>query len=177
MNLDAINLLVLDVDGVLTDGAIVMSESGSLIKAFDAQDGYALKLWQRAGHEVAIISGRETPVVAQRAAELGIKAVRQSCSDKLAVYERLLETLGSNDAAVCYVGDDLPDLPPMRRCAFPVAVANAVPGVKQVAQYVTRRCGGTGAVAETIERILRKQRRGDEVQGPTSKVQNRRSLS
>ena len=159
MDLDAVNLLVLDVDGVLTDGTIVMSESGALIKAFDVHDGYTLRLWRRAGHEVAIISGRDSTVVARRAAELGIETVRQGCGDKLATYENVLEALDSTDEAVCYMGDDAPDLLPMRRCAFPVAVANAVPSVKQVAQYVTRTPGGAGAVAETIEVILRKQRR------------------
>lgn len=159
VDFDALNLLILDVDGVLADGSIVLSESGSLTKAFGVHDGYAVKLWRRLGYEVAIISGRASPVVERRAAELGIEAVRQGCEDKLAAYDQLLETRGVADAAVCYVGDDMPDLPPMRRCAFPVAVANAVPCVKQVAQYVTRLPGGGGAVAETIELILRKQRR------------------
>ena len=159
MDFDAINLLVLDVDGVLTDGSIVMGESGPVTKVFGTHDGYALKLWGRVGHKIAIISGRTSPAVERRAAELGIEAVRQGCEDKLATYDRLLEAAGATDAAVCYVGDDVPDLPPMRRCAFPVAVANAVPAVKQTAQYVTRLPGGTGAVAEVIELILRKQRR------------------
>ena len=164
MDFDAINLLVLDVDGVLTDGSIVMSESSpardvAVTKVFQVQDGYAIKLWQRIGHRVAIISGRETPVVTRRAAELGIEAVQQGCEDKLAAYGRTLEISGIGDAGVCYVGDDVPDLQPMRRCAFPVAVANAIPCVKQLAQYVTRLPGGAGAVAEVIELILRKQRR------------------
>ena len=159
MDFDAIHLLILDVDGVLTDGSIVMGESGSVTKVFSVHDGYALKLWRRVGHEIAILSGRTSPAVERRAAELGIEAVRQGCEDKLAVYDRLLEAVRATDAAVCYVGDDAPDLPPMRRCTFPVAVANAVPVVKQTAQYVTRRPGGAGAVAEVIELILRKQRR------------------
>ncbi|MCK4659299.1 MAG: HAD hydrolase family protein [Phycisphaerae bacterium] len=166
MDWDAITLLVLDVDGVLTDGSIVLSESGSLIKAFHAHDGYAIKLWKRVGGEAAIISGRESAVVKRRAAELGIELLQQGCEDKLAAYEHLLGKLGANDAAVCCVGDDMPDLPPMRRCAFPVAVANAVPCVKQVAQYVTRLAGGAGAVAETIELILRKR---SKVQSPKSR--------
>lgn len=159
MEFDDINLLVLDVDGVLTNGLIVMSESGALVKSFHVHDGYAIRLWRRVGHEVAIITGRESTVVARRAAELGIEAVQQGCMDKLAAYEHLLEALGVTDASVCYIGDDAPDLPPMRRCVFPVAVANAVPSVKRIAQYVTRLPGGTGGVAETIELILRKQNR------------------
>ncbi|MFH0980248.1 MAG: HAD hydrolase family protein [Planctomycetota bacterium] len=159
MEFDALSLLVLDVDGVLTDGAVVMSDTGGLIKAFHVRDGYAVQLWQRVGHQAALLSGRESPAVERRAAELGIEVVHQGCRDKLAAYERLLAAVGRSDAAVCYVGDDVPDLPPMRRCAFPVAVANAAPCVKQVAQYVTRLPGGAGAVAEVIELVLRKQQR------------------
>ena len=159
MDFAALKLLVLDVDGVLTDGAIVMSESGTLTKAFAVQDGQALKTWRRAGHQIAIVSGRASPVVDRRAAEVGIEIVRQGCHEKVPAYAAVLESLHLTDAAVAYVGDDVPDVPPMRRCAFPVAVANAVPCVKQAAQYVTRRPGGSGAVAETIELILRKQQR------------------
>lgn len=164
MDLKAINLLILDVDGVLTDGSIVMSESSSsengiLTKVFQVQDGCAIKRWRRVGHQAALISGRRSPVVARRAGELGIEAVEQGCDDKAAAYGRMLKGMRATDAAVCYVGDDLPDLAPMRRCAFPVAAANAVPSVKRVAQYVTRLPGGAGAVAEVIELILRKQQR------------------
>jgi 3-deoxy-D-manno-octulosonate 8-phosphate phosphatase (KDO 8-P phosphatase) len=96
-------------------------------------------------------------VVKRRAAELGVEHVEQGCSDKDAGYIKLLDRLDASDDAVCYIGDDTPDLGPMRRCAFSAAPANAVPAVKRVAQYVTRRAGGAGAVAEVIELILRKQ--------------------
>jgi 3-deoxy-D-manno-octulosonate 8-phosphate phosphatase (KDO 8-P phosphatase) len=159
MDFEAIKVLVLDVDGVLTDGAIELPEEGPLTQRFSTQDGCALKLWQRAGHTVAIISGRRSGAVARRAAELGISEIRQGCGDKLAAYEALLRGSGATDGTVCYVGDDLPDLGPMRRCGLPVAVANAVSRVKQASGYVTCRPGGSGAVAEVIELILRKQRR------------------
>lgn len=152
-----ISLLVLDVDGVMTDGGIFLSESGFEAKAFHVQDGHAIKLWQRSGRRAAILSGRRSEVVIRRAAELGVEDVEQGSEDKGAAYGRLLERQGVADAAVCYVGDDLPDLPPMRRCAFPVAVANAAPAVKRAAQYITRRTGGGGAIAEVVELLLRKQ--------------------
>ncbi|MCP4590953.1 MAG: HAD family hydrolase [bacterium] len=157
MNWNALKLLILDVDGVLTDGAVIIAEDGTGPKVFAVHDGCALKQWQEAGHEVAIISGRSSRAVERRAEELGISFVRQGCGEKLSVYESALESLGVNDGAVCYVGDDVPDLGPMGRCACPVAVANARPVVKQRSRYVTRRSGGGGAVAEVVELVLRKQ--------------------
>lgn len=157
MDFRRINVLVLDVDGVLTDGTLMYSESGTQIKTFHVHDGHALKLWQQAGHRAAILSARESPVVKRRAAELGVQHVEQGCADKEAGYLRLLERLDASDEAVCYIGDDAPDLGPMRRCAFSVAPANAVAAVKRAARYVTRRSGGSGAVAEVIELMLRKQ--------------------
>jgi 3-deoxy-D-manno-octulosonate 8-phosphate phosphatase (KDO 8-P phosphatase) len=152
-----INLLVLDVDGVLTDGAITYSESGAAVKSFHVHDGLAIKLWQRAGRRVAILSSRESPVVKRRATELGVSEVLQGEEDKASGFAALLQRLHAVEGEVCYVGDDFPDLAPMRACGFPVAVANAAPAVKQTAAYVTHRCGGSGAVAEVVELILRKQ--------------------
>jgi 3-deoxy-D-manno-octulosonate 8-phosphate phosphatase (KDO 8-P phosphatase) len=159
MNMDSIELLILDVDGVLTDGLIVTGPEGERIKRFYVQDGCAIKLWQRCGLEVALLSGRGGEVVERRAAELGIEWVRTGVSDKSEAYESILSEGTRSDSAVAYVGDDLPDLGPMARCGFPVAVANAVPAVKRASAYVTRRAGGRGAVAEVIELLLRKQKK------------------
>ncbi len=159
MELDRINLLVLDVHGVLTSGSVVFDADGPTQRCFHVHDGCFIKLWHRCGGRSAILSGRSSPAVAQRAAELGVTQVIQGASDKVSAYQSLLGELDARDDQVCYVGDDLPDLGPMGKCALPVAVYNAVPAVKQRAQYVTRKPGGDGAAAEVIEFILRKQRR------------------
>ncbi|MEK6675062.1 MAG: HAD hydrolase family protein [Planctomycetota bacterium] len=165
MKLLAIEILVLDVDGVLTDGRIwpVGGEVSSLNvlegKAFHVQDGCAIKLWQQVGRRAAVVSGRKSSLVESRARELGIDWCHTGVGDKTAMYEELKSTWSSSDAVIAVMGDDLPDLGPMRRCGFPIAVANAVPVVKRAAQYVTRRSGGCGAVAEVVEFILRKQGR------------------
>lgn len=159
MEWTAIHVLVLDVDGVLTDGRLVQLPGGEMATAFHVHDGFAIKLWQRSGGQVAIISGRKNPAVQLRAAELGIEEVHTGVNDKLRHYGDLLARRDWHDRAVAYIGDDLPDVPPMRRCAFPVAVADAAPVVKRSARYVTRRPGGRGAVAETVELLLRKQRK------------------
>ena len=164
MDATAIELLILDVDGVLTDGRLFPAPQPSEVpelsgKAFHVQDGHAIKLWQRCGYQTAILSGRDSPYVTSRARELGIGWCRTGADDKLSAYVQLIESAACIDAAVAYVGDDLPDLRPMARCGFPVAVANAVPAVKQAAAYVTRRAGGSGAVAEVVELLLRRQKR------------------
>jgi 3-deoxy-D-manno-octulosonate 8-phosphate phosphatase (KDO 8-P phosphatase) len=159
MNAARIELLILDVDGVLTDGRLIMASDGEPAKPFHAQDGCAIKLWQHCGGKAAILSGRPSAAAARRAAELGIEHIRTGAPDKLSAYIEILSSLGLGDSVVAYVGDDLPDVGPMRRCGLPIAVANAVPAVKQVSQYVTRRRGGEGAVAEVVELLLRKQKR------------------
>lgn len=159
MDLTAIRLLVLDVDGVLTDGRITASAGGDDAKSFHVQDGCAIKLWQERGGRVAILSGRKSGDVQRRADELGITLVRTGVEDKLAEWKSLLETAGVRGEQAAYMGDDLPDLEPMRACGFPIAPSNGVPAIKRVARFVTRRRGGEGAVAEAIELILRKQRR------------------
>ena len=160
-----IKLLVLDVDGVLTDGRITPAASGEWTKAFYVQDGCALKLWQRLGGKIALLSGRAEEAIDRRAAELGIEWVRRDVTDKLSAYRAVLASAGCGDAEVSYVGDDLPDLAPMGCCGFPVAVANAAPAVKRAALYVTRHQGGGGAVAEVVELLLRKQERWSQVMG------------
>lgn len=152
---DPIKLLMLDVDGVLTDGSLPYLADGKEFKTFHVQDGSAIKLWQKWGGIVAIVSGRSVEVVNLRAKGLGIETVIQGVADKLAAYESLLARFGLTDAQAAVVGDDHIDIPPMARCAWPFAVANAVPAAKRSARHVTRRRGGEGAIAEVVERLLR----------------------
>jgi 3-deoxy-D-manno-octulosonate 8-phosphate phosphatase (KDO 8-P phosphatase) len=153
--LESIALLILDVDGVLTDGGLPYSADGNEIMHFHVQDGGAIRLWQRMGGVVALLSGRTSPAVAARAKDLGISLVLQGVADKLPAYEELCRTVGFTDTRVCVMGDDLLDVPPMQRCGYSVAPSNALPVVKRVATYVTRQRGGAGAVAEAVERLLR----------------------
>src|SRR5262245_26779880 len=154
-----IELLVLDVDGVLTDGSIVYTDNGVEVKAFHVRDGSALKLWQLEGKRAAVISGRTSRAVEVRAAELGIGPVIQGRADKLAAYRDLLAGLALRPEQACCVGDDLPDLPLLRNCGLAVAVADACPEVRADAHYLTRAPGGRGAVREVVELILRCQGR------------------
>jgi 3-deoxy-D-manno-octulosonate 8-phosphate phosphatase (KDO 8-P phosphatase) len=154
-----IELLVLDVDGVLTGGGIVYADNQVELKTFHVRDGSGLKLWQLAGKQAAIITGRTSPVVAVRAAELGITSVVQGAHEKLAAFRDLLAAAGRPPEQVCFVGADLPDLPLLRRSGLAIAVADACPEVIAHAHYVTRAAGGRGAVREVIELILRCQGR------------------
>jgi YrbI family 3-deoxy-D-manno-octulosonate 8-phosphate phosphatase len=152
-----IELLVLDVDGVLTGGGIIYGDTGLELKVFHVRDGTGLKIWNQAGKRSAIITGRTSRVVDTRAGELGIHQVVQGADNKLAAYRHVLESLGVSPHQVCFVGDDLPDLPLLRHCGLAVAVADACPEARQAAHYVTRAGGGQGAVREAIELILHSQ--------------------
>ncbi len=153
----AIEVLVLDVDGVLTDGGIVYDAHGTEWKQFHVRDGSGLKYWQRAGKRVAIISGRNSRTVEVRAAELGIAPVVQGALDKIPAYRRVLDELHVRPEQAACIGDDLPDLPLLLHCGLGVAVHDAVPECRAEAAYVTRARGGRGAVREVIELILRCQ--------------------
>lgn len=156
----AVDLLILDVDGVLTSGQITYATSaGEMeeIKAFHVRDGSGLKLWHRAGKQSAIITGRASPLVRLRAAELGIVTVIQGAADKAAALNQVLTATKISPTAICYVGDDVPDVAPMSRVGLPVAVADACPEARRQARYTTRTLGGLGAVREVIELILRCQ--------------------
>ena len=161
MNWSRIRMLILDVDGVLTDGRIIIDDRGLEVKHFDVRDGAGLKYWHRAGHKSAILTGRESPAVLKRAEELGIAIVRQGAKDKLAAYEAILAQEGLADDEVAYVGDDVTDLPVLRRVGFGAAVADGAPEARAAALYVTQRSGGRGAVREVIEKLLRLQGRWD----------------
>jgi 3-deoxy-D-manno-octulosonate 8-phosphate phosphatase (KDO 8-P phosphatase) len=158
-NLAGVRLLVLDVDGVMTDGRIWMDESGNRIRGFCVQDGTAIRLWQRAGHAVAVVTAKTSEAVARRVRDLDIPFYAWGDENKLTGFERVVREAGCRPAEVCYVGDDVLDLPPMKRCGYPVAVANAVEPVKAIAAHVTRRPGGDAAVQEVVEHLLRAQGR------------------
>jgi 3-deoxy-D-manno-octulosonate 8-phosphate phosphatase (KDO 8-P phosphatase) len=161
--LKKIRLLILDVDGVMTDGRIIFDSNGVESKFFNVKDGHGIKLVQRSGIEVAIISGRESRVVANRAAELGIDRVYQKSLDKLTPYGEILRLTGLEDAMVAFVGDDVIDIPVLRRVGFAAAPADAVAEVLPYAHFVTRNRGGWGAVREVCDLILKEQGSWDSV--------------
>jgi len=152
-----VRLMIFDVDGVLTDGSIVFHDDGSELKVFDVHDGHGIKLLQRAGIEVAIITGRSCRAVEHRAAGLGISRVYQGIHRKLEAFERIMVETGFEPHQLGYMGDDLIDLPVMRRVGFSVSVPNAVAHVLPFAHYVTRARGGHGACREVCEILLRVQ--------------------
>lgn len=149
-----VRLLALDVDGVLTDGRLYLPASGAELKVFDVRDGYGLVAVQRAGVAVAIISGRDSPAVACRAAELGIGLVRQGVVDKAAVLGEIQQQLGVGVSGTACVGDDVPDLPMLRRSALAIAVADAHATVRGAVHWVTEAAGGRGAVREVCDLLL-----------------------
>lgn len=150
----AIKLLLLDVDGVMTDGRIIYDQQGNELKAFDVKDGHGLKMLQRAGVRVGIITGRSSAVVSRRAQELGIDILYQGAKVKLDPYLEILKQTGLQDDQVAYMGDDLVDLPVLRRVGFSATVADAVPQLAQLVDYVTERNGGRGAVREVCDLLL-----------------------
>jgi len=155
VDLNRIKLLLLDVDGVLTDGRIIYLNNGGEAKAFDVKDGHGLKLIQRAGIKVGIITGRQSDIVARRAAELGIELVYQGAKDKMQPFMEILEKLGLKASEVAYVGDDLVDLPVMRLVGFSATVADASDDIKPYVDLVTSRPGGRGAVREVCDLLLK----------------------
>lgn len=163
INFAAISLLVLDVDGVLTDGTVVMDSDGSESKFFNVLDGHGIRLWRRAGLNVAFLSGRKSGPTSKRAEQLEVDFCLEDCHDKLPALERLAEELGLSADRIAYVGDDLMDLPPMRYAGFSAAVANGVDEVKEAADYVTKQSGGSGAVREVIEYILKERGEWDKL--------------
>jgi 3-deoxy-D-manno-octulosonate 8-phosphate phosphatase (KDO 8-P phosphatase) len=153
----AIRCLIMDVDGVLTDGRIVFASDGTELKCFDVKDGHGIVMAHRVGIETVIITGRRSDVVERRAEELGIKWVYQKVWDKLAKYEEVRAELGLEDGEVAFIGDDVVDVPLLRRVGLAISVADAHEAAKAAAHYVTHRPGGRGAVREAIELILQAQ--------------------
>jgi len=152
---EKIKILMLDVDGVMTDGRIIINDLGEETKSFNVKDGYGIRVLLDAGIDVAIITGRESRVVEHRAKDLGIRLVYQGVKDKKAVCVKILEEKNLIRDQACYIGDDLPDIPPLRYVGLPVAVADAVKEVREAAVYITQKEGGNGAVREVCELILR----------------------
>ncbi|HEY3040020.1 MAG TPA: HAD hydrolase family protein [Pyrinomonadaceae bacterium] len=161
-----IKLLLMDCDGVLTDGRLWLLENGDEHKSFNAHDGLGLSLLHRAGLRSGIISGRTSQAVDRRAGELGIEFVRQGDEDKIKAFEEVLLQAAVNEKEVAYVGDDLTDIPLMQRVELAVAVADAVEEAHSAAHYVTRAKGGRGAVREVVEMILKSQGLWDELVDP-----------
>ena len=152
-----IRMLVLDVDGVLTDGRLYFDNSGNEMKAFNTRDGLGMRALQRSGIELAIITGRKSEIVAQRMAQLDIRHVYQGRVDKLDAFTHLLEATGFDAEQVCYAGDDWIDLPVLQRVGLSVTVADADEYVKEHVHWITQRNGGEGAVREICNLILAAQ--------------------
>lgn len=158
-----IKLLLMDCDGVLTDGRLWLLENGDEHKSFSVRDGLGLELWHRAGLKSGIISGRSSSAVERRARELGVEYVRQGSKNKVQVFEELLKLGDVEEGEVAFIGDDLNDIPLMKRAELAVAVADAAEEARAVAHHVTEAPGGLGAVREVVELILRAQGKWAEV--------------
>lgn len=154
-----IRMLILDVDGVLTDGGMYYTESGDEFKRFDTRDGQGIALIAAAGIVPALITRERTSIVTRRAKKLGITEVHQGATDKLSVVKDLLSRHGIEPHQACYIGDDIGDLAAMRFVGVPVAVPDAAPAVRRAAAFITRRKGGYGAVREVCELIISARRR------------------
>jgi 3-deoxy-D-manno-octulosonate 8-phosphate phosphatase (KDO 8-P phosphatase) len=158
-----IKLLLMDCDGVLTDGRLWLTENGDEQKSFNTKDGLGLALLHRAGLRSGVISGRKSIAVERRAQELGIEYLRQGDEQKTAAFEEVLRLAGVNEDEVAFIGDDLSDIPLMQRSELAVAVADAVEEARALAHYVTRAEGGHGAVREVVEIILKSQGRWNDL--------------
>ncbi len=159
----SVRLMVFDVDGVLTDGGIIVSDTGLESKRFHVRDGFAIKAAMMLGMKIGVLSGRSTRAVTSRVSELGIEYVMQGVSDKAIGIETLCQRANVGLDETAYLGDDVIDLPAMLRCAYPMAVADAVDEARAVAKFVTQTRGGYGAAREAIEHVLKAQGRWDEL--------------
>jgi 3-deoxy-D-manno-octulosonate 8-phosphate phosphatase (KDO 8-P phosphatase) len=162
----AIRLLILDIDGVLTDGRLYFDAKGETLKVFHVRDGHGIKMAQRGGLEVAMVSGRRSDAAFHRARELGVSRFYEGVRDKVAILEELLAALNLTSAEVAAVGDDLVDLPLFQRVGLGVAVADAVPEVRAAAHWVTSLPGGTGAVREVCDLLLKAQDKWEDLISP-----------
>jgi 3-deoxy-D-manno-octulosonate 8-phosphate phosphatase (KDO 8-P phosphatase) len=161
----SVGLLMLDVDGVLTDGKIIMNDQGFETKHFDVKDGHGLKLLMRYGIRVALITGRRSSVVEHRARDLGIQEVYQGIWNKVEIFDEILRKMNLCPEQTAYVGDDIVDIPLLRRVGFAVAVRDASEDTKTIAHYVTKKKGGRGAVREVCEIILKAKGHWQDVAG------------
>lgn len=158
-----IELILSDVDGVLTDGGIFFDNQGIESKKFHVRDGLGIRLWRKAGYRFGILTSRNSHIVKVRAAELGIDIVRQGFEDKLGKAFEVIQQCGLQPQQVCFIGDDLPDVPVMKRVGLGVAVADAPREVRESAHYVTRLGGGCGAVRELVELLLKNKQQWDDL--------------
>lgn len=159
---EPIQLILSDVDGVMTDGRIIYDNAGVETKAFHVRDGLGIKLWQRSGFAFGIITSRNSQIVRLRAAELGVIHVRQGFDEKLPAAMDVMKQCGVEWSQVCYIGDDLPDLAVMRQVGLAVAPADGCADVSQAATWVLRSNGGEGCIRELIERLLKAKSRWEE---------------
>jgi 3-deoxy-D-manno-octulosonate 8-phosphate phosphatase (KDO 8-P phosphatase) len=159
----AIELILCDVDGVMTDGSVMFDNQGIEAKTFHVRDGMGIKLWQRAGHHFGLLTGRTSQIVRLRATELGIDIIRQGIAEKLPTALEIVADLGLDIRQVCYIGDDLPDIPLLQAVGLGVAVADADAEVRRIARHTTQAAGGRGAVRETVEFILKNQHCWDDL--------------
>ena len=158
-----VELILSDVDGVLTDGRVEFDNAGIETKRFHIRDGLGIRLWQKAGYRFGVITGRSSHIVNLRAAELDVEIVRQGVENKLAEVREVAEWLGLDLEQICYLGDDLPDLAAVKAVGVGVATADACAELRQAADHVTTAPGGGGALREMVERILKAQRRWDDL--------------
>ncbi|MDR0869539.1 MAG: HAD hydrolase family protein [Planctomycetaceae bacterium] len=149
-----IRMILSDVDGVLTDGTLYYDHSGNIGKGFSTLDGYGISAWLKSGFEFGIVTGRDDPCVACRAKDLHIGIYHAGITDKRTTVENIAKEFGLPLEQMAFIGDDLPDLPALQICGFAAAVSNATEAVKQIADYITVRSGGTGAVRELIDLLL-----------------------
>lgn len=161
--LQLIKILIMDVDGVMTDGRIIINDDGRETKNFDVRDGHGIKLVQRYGIEVALLTGRQSEVVKHRANELGITEVHQKIFNKKEVFAEILQKNNLSSSQAAFIGDDIIDIPVLKEAGFSVAVADALDIVKKTADYVTKKKGGRGAVREVCEMLLQAQGRWPEI--------------
>ena len=163
-----VRLVLFDVDGVLTDGVVVMHADGSESKGFHIKDGAAIVWAQRAGVQVGLLSARSSGATTHRAAQLAVRIVRQGVTSKASAFDTILKSSGLTEDAVCYMGDDLLDLPVLERAGLSAAPADAAREVRQRVHWVSEAAGGRGAARELIELVLRAQGRWDEIVGGLS---------
>ena len=161
-----IKMIIFDVDGVLTDGTLYLADDGQEYKSFNSLDGHGMKMLKNSGVALAIITGRTSKVVLHRAQNLGVDHLYQGCHDKLETYQELLNKIQLEPAETAFMGDDVIDLPVMRRCGLALCVPAAPALVKQHAHYVTENGGGRGAVREVCEIIMRAQGTYDDQMAP-----------
>ena len=157
-----ITCILSDVDGVMTDGRIVYDSTGVETKRFHVRDGLAIKLWMNSGFQFGILTARDSTIVSRRATELGVRHVAQGQQKKLPAAEMMITSMGCTPEQVCYIGDDLPDIPVMKQVGLAVSPADAALDTRDAAHWILRSAGGDGALRELIERLLRAKQRWEE---------------